>query len=346
MHIATIAAIVAAVPPATAALALLLAAPAVEWRWRAPAGCPDEATTRRELDAATPAACALAADAAVRRTPDGWHLDLRLERQGRVSERPLDAGTCRALADAAVVIVTVACSEDPEAAPGPLVPEPAPPLDPPLAPPDAPPPTPSEPPLAPTPPAEPSPGLAPRAPPPAARARARPIGELGLHGGVAWAPTLAPAAHLGPVFRLRWRRVDLVLSAGYTGARIHRYPQAPALGVAQRLAHAGLAACPALDWGRGRARGRGGLCLGAELGAVIGTGLGTPEDRTRARPWAALGLAPVLGWLPHPRLALALQLDLLASLSRPAFRLEDLEPIARVAPFGVRLRTMLLVRLF
>jgi hypothetical protein len=118
------------------------------------------------------------------------------------------------------------------------------------------------------------------------------------------------------------------------------------LGVATRLAHAGLAVCPALEWGRGLARGRGALCAAFAAGAMFGTGIGTPSDVTRARPWVATGVAPTLAWLPHPRISLTFAVDLLVSVVRPAFELEDLEPLVRAAPFGVRMHTTIYLRLF
>ena len=319
MQFSGITAIVAAVPSTLAALALLVAGvapPGPDWAWRAPDDCPDEATTRAELRAVTAAACTLTADADLRPTPDGWRLDLEIRTRRAIQLRSLTASTCRALADAAIVIVAVACTDDAAEPP-----------------PDAPPPDPSADPPSPVP-------AAPRA-----RAR-RPMGELGLRGGLAWAPTLDLAADLGPVLRLRWPRLDLALAAGYTTASRSFYPDAPGLGLTHRLAHLGLAVCPALAWGRGLARGRASLCLGAELGAMFGTGLGAPNNFTRARPWAALGLAPALGWLPHPRLALGLQLDLLAAVVRPEFALAGQDPLVRAAPFGVRVHTSFLVRLF
>lgn len=330
MQLRRIAAIVADVSSPLAALALLIADvapsdPAPAWTWRAPEGCLDEATTRAELRAATSTACSLAADADLQPTATGWRLDLEVRTRRAIQLRTLTASSCRTLADAAIVIVTVACTE--EAAPPPDEPPPdEPPPDEPS--PDTPPPD------APRPPVPPSPRVV------------RPLGELGLRGGLAWSPTLEPAADLGAVLRLRWRRLDLALAAGYTAARRTFEVDAPDLGIAHRLARLALAACPALEWGRGRARGRGAVCLGAELGVMLGTGLGTPDNLTRARPWAALDLAPALGWHPHPRLALVLQLDLLAAVVRPTFALEGREPLVRAAPFGVRLHTNLLVRLF
>lgn len=343
----------------TAVLALLVAnAPdsprsTVVWTWRAPRGCPDEATTRRELNAAAQTACSLDADAQVEKTDAGWRLELRLRRQGRAEERTLTAATCKALADAVVVIVAVACIEDALSA----VPEP------PVA---AVPPPPAEAPQV-------EPGGSTGVPPEATelpeerrateaplvlrpagpgqalidrRRVGAPIAELGLRGGVAWAPTHAPAANLGLAVRMRWRWVDLVLVGGYTSGRTSRYAQMSELGVKTRLAHAGLAVCPALDWGDGRARGRGGLCAEVEVGAMFGTGVGAPTNRTGARPWVALGLAPVLGWFPNPRISVGLQLDLLLGVVRPAFALEGLDPLVRADALGVRLHTTLYIRLF
>jgi hypothetical protein len=328
-----IAAIVAAVSSTLAALAILIAdvaraEPGPAWTWRAPDGCPDEATTRAELRAATTTACDLAADADLQPTAAGWRLDLELRTRRAIQLRTLTAGTCRALADAALVIVTVACTEDAVTLTtrGPVA---------------------SSPVEAPPPPVDRPRPASPREPPAPPRPRpSRPVGELGLRGGLALSPTLAPAADLGPVLRLRWRRVDLVLAAGYTSVRRSFAADAPELGVALRLARFALAACPAREWGRGRARGRGAVCLGAELGAMLGTGLGAPDTFTRARPWAALALAPALGWHPHPRLAVVLQVDLLAAVVRPAFGLEGQDLQVRAAPFGVRVHTALLVRVF
>ena len=351
---------VAGVLLATAAAALLgvqdpVAADntGVSWTWEAPEGCPDEATTRRELVAATRTACTLGVDARVERSGAYWRLDLQLREQGNESARTLTAATCRALADAAIVIVTVACAEETRQAdpvsepPGddraptiaatneatlvPPVPPPA-PADAPAALPRA------------TAPLRESPTI--RLDAPVASARRRPIGEIGLRGGVAWAPTLAPAANVGIGLRLRWPRVDLLLSGAYTSARSQRYEQQPMLGVTTRLAHVGLAVCPALEWGRGLTRGRAALCAELAVGAMFGTGFGAPVNVTRPRPWFAAGLTPTLGWLLHPRVSLGLGVDLLVSLVRPAFELEGRPPLVRAAPFGVRLHTTIFVRMF
>ena len=328
----------------------------VGWTWKAPEGCPDEATTRRELVAATRTACTLGVNARVERSGADWRLDLQLRGQGNESTRTLTAATCRALADAAIVIVMVACAEETRLA-DPVSEPPGDDRAPTIA-------ATNEatlvPPVPPTAPAD-APGVEPRAtapsreaPPtrldaPVASARRRltaPIGEIGLRSGVAWAPTLAPAANLGLSLRLRWPRVDLLLSGAYTSARSQRYEQQPMLGVTTRLAHVGLAVCPALEWGRGLTRGRAALCAELAVGAMFGTGFGAPINVTRPRPWFAVGLTPTLGWLLHPRVSLGLGVDLLVSLVRPAFELEGLPPLVRAAPFGVRLHTTIFIRMF
>jgi len=360
VQFADTAAIVAAVLVATAIAALLSAnvpdtagPTGIVWTWQAPSGCPDEETTRRELAAATRTACTLAANAKVLRTAAGWRLDLELGLRGRRSARTLTGATCRALADAAIVIVTVACTEDASLSDPSVEPTsaaqaeaPAPAVDPPIVPS----------------PIEPAPmatvrtidEVAPRrasariVPPaaPARRTRKPPIAELGLRGGVAWAPTPAPAALLGLALRLRWARIDVVLSGAYTSARTERYAEQPTLGVTTRLAHMGLAVCPALEWGRGLGRGRGALCAELAAGAMFGSGVGAPSNVTRARPWLGADLGPTLAWLPHPRISLGLAVDLLVSVVRPAFELEGLAPLVRAAPFGVRIHTTIFVRLF
>ncbi|MBK8263608.1 MAG: hypothetical protein IPK80_20005 [Nannocystis sp.] len=320
------------------ALAPLLTGPPVDagvsWRWQAPVECPDEAMTGRALAAAITGACAARAEGAVSRSAEGWRLDLKVIVGDELDQRTLSATTCSALADAAIVIVTVACEEgerqdavDERPQEGPEGPQEVQqevqegqrvaPREPVVAP----------------------PATAPRVSG-AAGARARAQLGLGLAGGVAWAPTLAAAGAVGPIARVDWRRLALVGTVRYTSARTSRLAEMPALGVAQRLISAGVGLCPV--WRRGR--GRVAICGGGEVGALLGTGVGAPTNLTRARPWAALVLSPAIGWSLRRRVELGVGADLLVSLSRPVFALEDRGPVTSVSPWGVRLHTTLLFR--
>lgn len=319
----------------SAILFLALGAGAVEWNWRAPAGCPSEASTRERFQQQAPASCALAddaegplqIDARVRTRGRGFDLELRLRRGERTIVRSVSGRSCAALADVAAVIAATACPEltpraSPVERPGhgelPLAVE-----------------LPPERPTLPAPPEPPAPR--PDRSPPATAPRPRPAAALTLRLGPAWGPTPAPALAVGGGVSLRWRRLLLLAALDFTTRRFVRAAEDPRVGVEVRLLGASLAIGPGGAWGRGRARGHGALLAAIEGGAMLGTGVGTLNVRTRAQPWAALSLGPRLGWRPTANFGASLQLAVAASLTRPAFRLEPYEAVVRGAAWSMRL---------
>jgi hypothetical protein len=105
--------------PATARAEEASATPGLHLRWSAPAGCPAgadvAADVARMLPSASSSRRALDADARVSGRGDRWHLTLVTRSAEGRGERELDAPTCRAVADAAALIIALAI--DPAAAP-------------------------------------------------------------------------------------------------------------------------------------------------------------------------------------------------------------------------------------
>ena len=87
------------------------------------------------------------------------------------------------------------------------------------------------------------------------------------------------------------------------------------------------------------------LCGGLEAGAMRARGVGdTPNPRTATTPWLALSAGLGLRYAPLSRLALALDLDLLAPLLRGGFTIGDVL-VQRYTPAGVRALAGLELRL-
>ncbi|HLT37945.1 MAG TPA: hypothetical protein VK034_16785 [Enhygromyxa sp.] len=78
------------------------------------------------------------------------------------------------------------------------------------------------------------------------------------------------------------------------------------------------------------------LCAGFEAGVLRGRGVGsTPAPDTATQPWAAVELGPGLRYVPNRRVALGLEVDLVAALLRGGFTLGG-SIAQRHAPIGVR----------
>jgi hypothetical protein len=78
------------------------------------------------------------------------------------------------------------------------------------------------------------------------------------------------------------------------------------------------------------------VCVGIEAGVLRGGGIGsTPNPRDAGQPWAAIAIGPGLRWVPHHRVALGIEIDLLAALLRGGFTIGD-EVAQRHAPVGIR----------
>jgi hypothetical protein len=72
------------------------------------------------------------------------------------------------------------------------------------------------------------------------------------------------------------------------------------------------------------------LCLGADLGALSGVGLGIPEPRRASMPWAAPRIDAGTFWdVPHTRLRVGALLTLAAPLNRDEFVLDEIGTVHR-----------------
>jgi hypothetical protein len=162
-------------------------------------------------------------------------------------------------------------------------------------------------------------------------ARARVRAGLALLGGGGYGPlTLAQASlgaevsAFGPWWRATLRGLWLAPRTVVTeGSRAARYD-----GFLVGALGCGVP--------RGRPELEFPLCVGVEAGLVRGQGTGTtPNPREGVRPLVVLALGPGLRWAVRERLALFVQLDLIAPLLRGGFTIED-AVVSSIAPVGVR----------
>lgn len=331
----------------TLAALLLLLAPAEGLRldWQAPAGCPDgEALRARVVDlvgAEATRQTSLGARARVKGRAGRWTLELALEREGGEDRRTLSDPDCRALSEAAALVLAVAI--DPQVRFSGPVPEDSPPADP-SVPPDS---------LVPLPPGEPAPTptvppvpsdisidtenvatanvatanvaspviAAPPEPAPSPSPRPRKL-QLGLRLGAGLGFTrLLPGPHaaldLGLGLEGRGWRVEL---AGLFVPPVRGVAASdPGIGGVFRLGAGELRGCgvPGL-------RGRPlvfPLCVGLQFGAMYGRGTsGLPVPLAARSPWIATRFGGALRWRPRDgRVGLWLGLDAIVALTRPAF---------------------------
>lgn len=297
-------------------------APAVELRWHAPPGCPDEAAVSAKLHAylgeADAAAKSSKVAADVRALADGtWELTLAFD-DGAGEPRLLTNATCEGLAEAAVVVVAIAVAPAPDPA---TTPEPA--LEPE-------PPTTVAPPPAPVDRANPAPPRGGRGP---GRA-ARPVGlTLGIGGGIALG-TIPFGFALAPSIAatgLQWR---VGLAASWATRRQLRLPDLPASGSDLVQWAIGPEACwlapvrPFLAVP---------LCGGFELGQVIATPVGLANGQRRQSLWASAVVTAALRFRLNARLALFLAPAAVITLSPTTVLVGGAsEPLFRSAPVGLR----------
>ena len=319
--------------------ALLLLAPAEGLRldWQAPAGCPDgEALRARVVDLVGAEATRqtnLGARARVKGRAGRWTLELALEREGGEDRRTLGDPDCRALAEAAALVLAVAI--DPQAKFAGPVPEDSPAADP-AVPPDS---------LVPLPPGEPAPE--PTVPPVAS--------DMSVDTANVASPAIAappePVPKASPAPRPRQLQLGLRLGAGLGFTRLLPGPHAAldlGLGLegrGWRVEIAGLFVPPVrgvaasdpgiggvFRLGAGELRGCGvpgprdrplvfPLCVGLQFGAMHGRGTsGLPVPLAARSPWIATRFGGALRWRPRDgRVGLWLGLDAIVALTRPAF---------------------------
>ncbi len=324
--------------------ALLLLAPAgLRLEWQAPAECPDgEVLRARVVDLVGPAAVeqtSLGARARVRGKPGRWTLELTLVRAGGEDRRTLGDPDCRALAEAAALVLAVAI--DPRAQIGGPAPSDSPP-------------DPSDSSLVPLPPAEPA--APPTAPPPVPADRSvdnPPAPSVNPSPQIAAAePLVPPVPKDSPSPRARKLQLGLRLGAGLGFTRLLPGPHAAldlGLGLEGRLWRvelAGLFVPPVrgvaasdpgiggvFRLGAGELRGCGmpglrgrplvfPLCVGLQFGAMHGSGEGSglAVKQVARSPWMATRFGGALRWRPRDgRMGLWMGLDGIVVLIQPAF---------------------------
>lgn len=312
-------------------------APAVEFRWDAPAGCPGEAEVVAQLERllggplAQRRGARLTAIARVRQEPGGaWDLRLWTVSEEGTLQRSLVHERCDMLASAGVFIAAMAI--DPlagermvdgaevaavvaEAQP---VQDPEPPPEPPHV--------------------EPTPAPPRVEPPPAppAKPRQRVIrGGLRLSAGLAYGdlPGVGPTLRLTP--SLLWPRLRIELEAVYMPLRKTREASDSSQGVDLQLAAAALRACPVFHFPKTRLL-EFPICGGVEFGAMYGRGVGYAIEYEARQLWAALHLMPMLLIEVHRRVVLFAGVEGFVALVRPRFEVEGAGALYRASAGGVR----------
>lgn len=328
-------------PPRAVYAAPAVERPAVEFRWDAPAGCPDEAAVVAQLEALLGGPLAerrgerLTAIARVRQEPGGaWDLRLWTVSDDGTLQRSLRHERCDMLAKAGVLIAAMAI--DPlaqermeggaevgavAATAEPVAKYEAPPVQEPV-----PVPTP-----APMPVTEPPRPEVKVVPPPPPRARAL-RGALRVSGGVAFGDLPGVGATLRLTPALVWPRVRLELEAAYGPVRRARFDDRPDVGADLQLAAGALRACPLFR----RKQLELAVCGGLELGAMYGRGVGFALEADGRLLWAALHLMPALFVVLHPRAALFFAVEGQVALARPRFVVEGFGTVYRALPGGAR----------
>ena len=311
--------------------------PAVEFRWDAPASCPDEAAVVAQLEALLGGPLAdrrgdrLTAIARVRQEPGGqWDLRLWTVSDEGTLQRSLRHDRCDMLARAGVLIAAMAI--DPLAQErmldgvevGAVAARAEPVVN------DEPPPEPVPVPVAEVKPVvKPVPVIVQAPPLPRARALR---GALRLSGGVAFGDLPGAGVTLRLTPALVWTRVRLELEAAYGPVRRARFDDRPEVGADLQLAAAALRACPLFRRGKLELA----VCAGLEVGAMYGRGVGFALEADGRLLWAALHLMPALFVVLHPRAALFFAVEGQVALARPRFVVEGFGPVYRALPGGVR----------
>lgn len=143
---------------------------------------------------------------------------------------------------------------------------------------------------------------------------------LGLLGGGGWGPIRAGTGSLALDLAILapWWRVGL-RGLWALPRTIDVAPDRSARFDAWLLAARG---CVVPSLARGRLELP--ICLSVEAGALRGRGVGnTPNPSVASQPWVALGLGPGLRYLPHPSVALGIEVDALVGLVRGGFTIGD-----------------------
>lgn len=335
--------------PLAGLLLSLVAAPrtANTITWEAPRGCPDRASLQRTITRRLGRKLVAGELGLVGRivasagTPR-FQLRLELTVDGHTQVRTLTDETCRPLADATALLVTLTVPPasstpptpatdttppaDPVAATATSPPEPpanapapapGPPIDAPDPgpPPDETPPAPDPVPITPPPPAaRPTPPTR-DAPPPRRR---RPGALIRLHGGPELGAAPAITGALGLTAGLLWRRARLELQGTWLAPRTEVHG---ANSVQVSVLAVALHGCAR----PGRGPLEFPLCGGLEAGPARGQGHG-PGARTATSLWLAGVASAGLAWHLHPRLAVSLTAQMAVPMIYPHFEIRGPDP--------------------
>lgn len=295
---------------------------AVDFRWHAPASCPDEAQVIAQLEETIGApvvreGARLNVIASVRQAADGTHA-LRLYTVDGMETRQrtdLVMEDCEGLARAAVMIASMtlnAAGPTPETVEEVVLDEAGAPV------------------AAPKPEPKPEPKLKPLPPAKPVARRARPRGALRLAGGMLAGvlPSIGTVLRVTPA--LLWPRARLELEVSYGPRRRIRFEdpaQAKVSFAAGAVRGCGVPRVGNVEFP---------LCGGIELGAALGRTEAFEQNASGRTLFAAILLAPAVIYVPHPRVGVGLLVEGAGHLVRPGFYTDDHGFIYQASPVSVR----------
>lgn len=149
------------------------------------------------------------------------------------------------------------------------------------------------------------------------------------------AVNLLPSVGGGPgaTVRVDVRYVRIIFGASGLFGGEFRGRQNPEVGGSLWAWSADAGACGLPGWRRLQFP----LCMQTGLGQFVATGVGIAEPRPKTQPWWWLSAGAGLEWFVRPRLGIRLGANLLGSLVRPSFHVDDSDARYRVPPVGARL---------
>jgi hypothetical protein len=302
----------------------------VELRWIAEASCPSGdavVSAVEQLVQGSPPKDVIVARAEVTHD-DAWRVRLETRSGHRVGKRSVTAETCEQLADATALILALMI--DPTASrrkPEPIA------VAPPVVPPPPPPPV-----VAPPPPPVAPPAPAPRAAaPPLPEPRRRwpstalavvvtAVGDVGTLPG--------PAIGVGGSLGLSLGAYRFTTELGYFPTRSGHLADRPAAGGDFTLVTGATVACRSvLTLGRASA----GVCLGAELDAVLAKGFGVSQPQSGTARWGALLAGGRVDVKVAGPVSAELRVAGVVPFARPPFYFDDIGTVYRPTAVALRL---------
>jgi hypothetical protein len=230
------------------------ATPPVHLEWVAPEACPSSGEVSDAIARSIGAArleSPVTARVTVRREGAEWRAEVTVSTGGAESARSLTGESCRAVAEAATLIVALAASPDASLPDAPPAPTPPPPRR-------------EEPPAA----------LPPPPPPPAPSPARR---AFFAAGSVALDTSLLPAASFGGELAVGYAppHFELMVTGSVFAAQSAKLPSVPSQGASVWLAHVGARACYSPLGGKLTL----GPCAGGGAEWLTARGFGTPPER-------------------------------------------------------------------